>query len=243
MKDKKIGIITQARFNSSRLPGKILIHVNNKPLLDYHIEKLLQIDQNLIIATVDSDDCSPIRSYAESKNIRHFSGSELNVLERFYKCASLYNLDIIIRVTSDCPFIDPALIKKALDLHISTGDNYTYTSNCIKRTYPRGFDFEIFSIEMLKEAFNNAQGQIYTEHVTQYFVKNIPQKYNFIHITQKDDLSDLRVTLDTPQDLLLIQTLIEKFDAQNLSHTEISDILLKNDDLKRINCNIKQKGL
>ena len=146
---KKVGIIIQARMGSSRLPGKILLDASGKPMLQYLIDKLNKIECVKIIATTDKVQDDEIVQYANNNNVLYFRGSESNVLSRYYECAKFFGIDIIVRITSDCPLIDENLLNESIRFYLNNNNENCYLSNSIKRTFPRGFDFEIFSFKLL----------------------------------------------------------------------------------------------
>lgn len=241
VKTSHIGIITQARMTSTRLPGKIFKEVNHKKLLAYHIERLKQTGHEVAIATTvnNTDDC--VCDFALDQNIPFHRGSENNVLSRFYETAAKYKFDTIVRVTSDCPLIDPNLICSSVEKYIKINDPNVYMSNALQRTYARGFDFEIFSMQLLREAYIKATDPVDLEHVTPYIWKNRNGNVVFEHIRQLIDNSRFRITVDTPEDFDLIRILIEDYKADSLSHNEIENILIQHPELVSVNAHIEQK--
>jgi spore coat polysaccharide biosynthesis protein SpsF len=235
----KIGIISQARMTSTRLPGKVLKTISGKSLLEYHTERLKKT--SLILATTINQTDDPIAQFCESKKISYFRGDENDVLSRYMGAAEKFSLDIIVRVTSDCPLIDGDLIAHSLEKYLSLNKSWLYMSNCLQRTYPRGFDFEIFSGEMLKEAFDQAKTAFQREHVTPYFYQNFHGKTVFEHITRQPDMSKYRLTVDESDDFKLIETLIKDFGCAQMSESEICQVLEKNPALALINQHIEQK--
>jgi spore coat polysaccharide biosynthesis protein SpsF len=236
-----IGIITQARMTSTRLPAKIFKEVNQKSLLDYHIERLKKTGFDIAIATTTNktDDC--VADYAKTNNLKCHRGSENNVLSRFHETAVKFNYDIIVRVTSDCPLIDPHLIRNSIEKYLKLNNQNLYMSNGVERTFARGFDFEIFSFELLDDAFKNAMIDSDLEHVTPYIWKNKSGKVEMYHIKQQEDHSNLRITVDTTDDFELIKQLIEKYKANELPYNEIEAILNSHPDLIALNSHIEQK--
>lgn len=239
--DQNVGIITQARMTSTRLPGKVLREVLGKSLLQYHIERLNKSKLPIYVATTTNKTDDAIESLTLKLNIESYRGSEHHVLSRYYECAQKHNLDIIVRVTSDCPLIDGNLIRSAVDKYISQNNKNLYLSNCQSRSFPRGFDFEIFSFKMLEEAYLNAQLANDIEHVTPYIVKNSSGKILFENIIHDEDKSGIRITVDTEEDFALIKVLIEKYSADKLTFKQIIDIFDQHPELYIINANIEQK--
>ncbi len=228
-------------MTSTRLPGKIFKNVNNKSLLQYHIERLQQTGFDICIATTTNATDDSVCEYAKANNIKFHRGSEHNVLSRFYEAATKFNADIVIRVTSDCPLIDPHLIRNSIEKYLQLNNKNLYMSNGIERTFARGFDFEIFSYELLKDAFEKANEASDLEHVTPYIWKNKSGKVEFYHIKQAENHNNFRITVDTSEDFELIKTLIEKYKADKLNYVEIEKILLEHPQLLEINKNIEQK--
>jgi spore coat polysaccharide biosynthesis protein SpsF len=235
-----IGIVTQARMNSTRLPGKILKTICNKPILKYHIDRLKICNLKIFIATSHQPIDDQIVDFCYKNEISYYRGDEHNVLSRYYDCATLNHLDTIIRVTSDCPLIDGALISKALDCYLGFNDELVYLSNAFTRTFPRGLDFEIFSYAALKTAYENATTTYQKEHVTPYIYENI-EKINIKDYLNSNDSSEYRITLDTIEDFSLIKILIEDFDCEHKSAQEIISVFENNPYLKSINQNVIQK--
>lgn len=238
----KIGIITQARTTSTRLPGKVLLKINEKTLLEYHLQRLKESGLEVFVATTTNNEDDPIVDIAEQNKFKYYRGSELDVLKRYYECAKLYELDVIIRATSDCPLIDGNLINDAIIRYKKEGHSRVFIANTIKRTYPRGFDFSVFSFELLKEAHERVNELYFREHVTPYMIQNIPGDIAQINISQNINQSNLRLTVDTPDDFRLISTLIEEYKCDYKSASEITKLLIDNRDLSDINKDVTQKG-
>lgn len=237
----KAGIITQARMTSTRLPGKILMEAGGKPLLKYHIDRLRWSGIPIYLATTINKTDDPVAAFGAAENIPVHRGSEDNVLERYYQCAKNNQLEVIVRVTSDCPLVDGTLIKSAVDQYLTLNDPSVYLSNALKRSYPRGFDFEIFSFALLEEAYLKADRLIEREHVTPYINQNRSGKVKFEHIVHDTDNSAIRITVDTPEDFQLIKKLMEEYGASDKNYEEIINIFQNHPHLKEINNHIEQK--
>ena len=239
----KIGIITQARTGSTRLPAKIFLKASGKPLIQHHIDRLRWAHLPIFIATTTSRKDIRITEYADQQGLVYFTGSEENVLSRFYHCARENSLEIIVRVTSDCPLIDGNLIRKGVDQYLSKENQNLYLSNVLERTYPRGFDFEIFSFSLLEEAHKKATDPMDLEHVTPFINKNKSGRVALLHYKDDDDNSNLRVTLDTKEDYLLIQKLIETHHMESCGYKKIINFLKAHPELVKINAHIEQKKM
>lgn len=233
-------IITQARVNSRRLPNKIFKEADGISYLQHHIERLRKTNLQIIIATTNNGSEMPIINFCKEQNIQFFCGDELNVLQRFYECALQFKLSHIIRVTSDCPLIDAEVIKRGLEAYKKT-EIETYYSNTIKRSYPRGLDYEIFSFKALQDAYLNATEQQDKEHVTPYINKNKSGKISVQQDAFYKDISRFRITLDTQEDETLLKMLIENYNSAHLSGEKIAEILMKNPKLSAINAAKEQK--
>lgn len=243
MHPKRAGIISQARMTSTRLPGKVLKTAGNVPFLKYHTDKLRQSNYPVFLATTVNTTDDPIAAFGEQEQIPVFRGDEQNVLSRYYGCAQEHNLDIVVRVTSDCPFIDGQLIGQTINDYLSQGNNLLYLSNCLVRTFPRGLDFEIFSMDLLLDAYKNAFRLEDLEHVTPYINHNRSGRVQFAHVTLPINSNNLRLTLDTEQDYQLFKILIEKYQAHTLSTEELIQLLNNHPELVAINADVQQKNL
>ncbi len=239
----KIGIITQARMTSSRLPKKVLLPLGEQSVLSHHINRLQKSEVPVFIATTTNQTDDPIVEFCQQNNVPFYRGSEDHVLSRFYYCALQYELDIIVRVTSDCPLIDGPLIRKSVIKYVERNNLDVYLSNCIERTFPRGLDFEIFSFKLLKEAYEKAILKVDIEHVTPFIHQKRAKNVIFHHILNHTDKSNYRITLDTEDDYKLLQLLVEKHNAHLMNSQELINCLDKNQDLNNINKHIEQKKL
>lgn len=239
-----IGIITQARLGSTRLPKKILKEVKGLSLLQHQVNRLSKMNIPLFVATTIEPTDDLVEKYCEKKGIKVFKGSEQNVLERFYNCAKYFGLTTIIRITSDCPLIAPELIQKGVEIFQENQQNNLYVSNVIKRTYPRGFDFEIFSFKLLERTYQEATEDYEKEHVTPYiWEQNEKRGIKIMHVAGLEDNSKYRITVDTDYDFKLIEKLILEHNADQLSANEIIRVLKNNPELVKINEHIEQKKL
>ncbi len=242
-KMRTVGIV-QARMGSTRLPGKVLKKIDDKPLLAYQIERMKKasfIDE-LVIATTPYGN-EDIINLCNELNVSYFIGSEQDVLARYYEAAVRFGADVVVRMTSDCPLIDPAIIDSIIQTYFN--GEYDYVSNTQLRTFPRGMDTEVFSMKLLKEAFENAKLDYEREHVTPYFYLN-PNKYNVgQYISEKENYSHLRLTVDTVEDFELIKIVIEDLYPinPNFDLEMILEKLIKEPDLIKINAHIEQKKL
>lgn len=244
----KVVCLVQARVGSTRLPGKILKEICGKTILHHEIDRLKkckEIDE-IVIATTDKEDDDKIVNEAKKLSVKYFRGSENDVLSRFYYAAKENNADIIVRVTSDCPCIDFEILDKML---IYFKEKYKekqvdYLSNTIKRTYPRGYDIEIFTFSALEKSYINAEKEYEREHVTPYIYD---KTNNFLKLSfeNKEDYSNYRVTLDTIEDFIVIKNIFENLYYKN-PYFKLNDVvqyLNNNLHIVDINKHIEQKKL
>ncbi|MCA2770972.1 MAG: glycosyltransferase family protein, partial [Microcystis sp. M122S2] len=168
----KIVAITQARYNSSRLPGKVLLKIGDKTLLQIHLERILKSKkiETIILATTFEQQSDQLIGIARFLNVASFQGSTENVLDRFYKSAKDHKPDYVVRLTSDCPLVDSAIIDQVVEKCIS--GRYDYCSNTLNPTFPDGMDVEVMKFSALEEAWHNAIKISDKEHVTPFIWSN-----------------------------------------------------------------------
>lgn len=235
----KCAIVCQARMTSIRLPGKVLSIIKNKPLLEYHLERVRASHLPVILATSTDVTDDPIATLGHKLSIPVFRGDLANVLDRYWTCAKKYALDIIIRTTGDCPLIDGHLIKTGFDVFIKKRPDYL--SNTLTRTFPRGFDFEIFTQKALHAAHQHARTSFEKEHVTPYIWQTKKKAFKIQQLTRSLDASRFRVTVDTQEDFLLIKKLIEIYQAHTKQAEEIIKLLEMHPEVVQLNAQVKQK--
>lgn len=242
----RVELFVQARMGSTRLPGKVLLPVLEKPLLFYLVERLQRvtgIDACVIVTSYHPRD-DVIEAYCKEHKIACFRGPEEDVLTRYYEAAKKRNPDAIVRVTADCPLIDPEGIDAVITAYKKSDPAIDYASNCLERTYPRGMDVEIFSLKALEKAFKEAVEAQEREHVTLYFYRH-PELFRLQNIRNSSDESRFRLTVDTEEDYRLIRLLIEHLYPKNPQFT-LRDILACLDshpEWLAINAHIRQKPL
>lgn len=231
MVNKTIAII-QARLTSTRFPNKILEKVNNKTLIEILISRLnksKKIDQ-IVVATPNDKSNRKIKNYVGNTKI--FFGSENDVLDRYYKASTKYKASTIVRICADCPFIDPTVIDKIINLF--NKNNLDYASNTILPTFPDGLDVEVFSYISLKKTWLNAKLDHEREHVTPYIIKN--KNFKKLNYKFRKNLSNLRLTVDEKIDLIQLKHLYSKIkNKNNFGIEDIYDLYKKNKNLFKIN--------
>lgn len=227
----KIGCIIQSRLGSTRLPGKVMMKVDDKHTLIHHLLNQLHQSKyckNLVVATTSLSTDDKLVEFLKNLKINFFRGSSNDCLDRYYHCAKKFNFSTIIRITSDNPLIDPTLLDNAVNTFLS--DSYDYLSNCNPRTFPYGTEIEIFSFKALERSWNEALKESEREHVTPYFYNN-PKKFKIFSIKNSENLSHLRWTIDVIDDLILVQKIIKKIKKSPILMSDIINLYKKEPEL------------
>lgn len=203
------GIIIQARMTSTRLPGKVLAPVLGKPLLAYEIERLRRCQSvSIMVATTTNATDDPVAALCETLEVPVFRGSESDVLGRYYGAATKLGVETIVRVTADCPLIEPGVVDRVIARFLSGQGSLDYASNTLQRSFPRGLDVEVFSFAALEQAHREATLPPHREHVTPFFYSQ-PERFRLASIVSEQDLSAHRWTVDTPEDFALARNILE----------------------------------
>ena len=234
--------IIQARIGSTRLPGKVMMNVENqKPVLYFVIKQLQEcklIDKIIVATTTNAED-DQIVNYSKNLGIDCFRGSSKDVLDRYYQCAKEYLVSTIVRITSDCPLIDPEIVDSVINMF--ENNSYDYITNFLPNpTFPSGTEVEIFSINALKKAWENAKLPSEKEHVTPYF-SNHQDEFKITHIKNSENLSHLRWAVDKMEDLKLVRKIVSKIKKRPILMKNIVDLFSKEPELTEINKNVNRK--
>ena len=240
----KYAVIMQARTNSSRLRGKVLKELNGKTVLEHDIERIRQshyID-GIIIATTESKEDDAIVAVAKKCQVPFLRGSEEDVLSRYYYAALAFQAEHIIRITSDCPLIDPHVIDEIiLCYEKEKPDIITNVPNeWEEMTYPRGLDLEIFPFWWLEKAFQEADRDYDREHVSPYIYDHAKNRYYYRY---GQDFSRYRWTLDTPEDWEVIEKVYAHFyhGIHNFYFEDIVRYMQEHPEIAMLNQNVQQK--
>ena len=240
----KLACTIEARMRSSRLPGKVLLKINEMEFLKLMISRVRlskQIDQ-IIIATTTHPDDDLIVEFARNNNLEYFRGSENNVLSRVIGAAEKYNQEVIVALTGDCPLIDPEIIDNCIVQFLN--NDVDYLSNAIIRSYPDGMDTQVLKVEALRKSVQSTTDRLDLEHVT-LFIRNNPQTFKLKNILASETQfwPELGLTLDEPSDVLLFQEILSYFQPRiDFSLDEIIAFLLKNPSITEINSKVKRVG-
>jgi len=244
----KTGAIVQARTSSTRLFGKILMELpygSGVTVLQQVIRRLKKakkLDDIIIATTIDKRDEEIVR-LSQRENVKWFKGSINDVLERYYLAAKQNNLNIIVRITSDCPCIDPRIVDSVVEKHLT--DKADFTSNTLVRTFPHGLDTEVLSFHALEKAYLEAKQGFEREHVCPYIYKSNPHSFNVSSVEAPKMLRapDIRITLDTEEDYALLCAVFDFLYADNeyFDTEDIITLFQRKPWLKFINQNVRQK--
>jgi spore coat polysaccharide biosynthesis protein SpsF len=238
-------IIVQARMGSSRLPGKVLKEVCGKTILEHliiRLKRVKQIDKIVVATTIEEQD-NQIVDLCIKINTPFYRGSEDDVLSRYYEAALKNRADLVIRVTGDCPLIDPQIIDRIITYYIDNKNSVDYVSNILNRTYPRGMDVEVFSFSILKEANEEAAKDKEREHVTPFIISR-PSRYRLHNIEHSTNLSHYRLTIDTSEDLDLVKKIFKElfFTNPEFRMKDILTVLEVNSEWLSINSHVIHKS-
>lgn len=238
----KILAITQARVGSTRLPAKILKEINGETLLDIHIQRILKSKQisQLKVATTIEEGADRIIAIANKYQVSCHKGSINDVLERFYETAKPENPDYIVRLTSDCPLIDPHVIDEVIEC-IVNDKTLDYVSNTMHESFPDGICCEVFKFSALEKALKEAKLNSEREHVTPYIWKNSSFKggsiFKSFSYENSHDFSSIRLTVDEQKDFEVIEHLIKAIGKEK-SWAEYVNYLIEHKEIYSINRNI-----
>lgn len=217
------GVIIQARMGSQRFPGKVLKPVLGKPLLAYLVQRVRSCKNvsKIVIATSRLSGDDAIEAFCRDFGVDCCRGSEEDVLDRFFQCATFYEMKKIVRITGDCPLIDPELLSGVIKFY---AENPEYDLVKTGPTYPEGFDAEILSMKSLEIAWQEAKLKSQREHVTTFLWEN-DRRFKIKWLSLKEDYSFLRLTVDEPLDFEVVQSVIERLYPQTGGNFNLKDIL------------------
>lgn len=238
-----IVVVIQARMGSTRLAGKVLAPIARRPMLSYQIERLRRCRQvdRLVVATTTQVADDAIVAFCESELIACTRGSELDVLSRYAQAARAFDASIVVRVTSDCPLIEPALVDLAVTT-FRTGEPCDYLSNMIQPTWPYGMAVEVITREALLQADAEATDAAEREHVTP-FVYWQPERFRLKSLTMEPDLSANRWTVDTPEDLELVSRILTTLYPRqpDFGMADVLALLDEHPEWVQLNRHVRQK--
>ena len=254
--------IVQGRMGSSRLPGKILADIAGQPMLSrvfIRTSRAATVTETVFATTTDSSDY-PVAEYCDFAGIPFTRGSQFDVLDRYYQAAKEYNADVVVRITADCPIIDPDLIDNAVNTLLD--GEYDFVANRLPppfgRTYPIGLDTEVCTFTALETAWKDAKETFHREHVMPYLYEGVeliaenrtlstgisPRGFKIAQLHHITDFGDYRWTVDTPEDLEFMRQIFARFDGRDdFPWKEVLDLVHDNPELMKINAGVKHKTL
>ena len=240
-----IGCILQARMSSTRLPGKVMMKIDNEnTMLDCVINQLKNSKQtkNLVIATTEQKEDDVIVELVKRREMKYFRGSKKDVLDRYYQCAKKFDFSEIIRITADNPLIDYEILDTVVE-HFKS-NNYDYITidqpqiSTFHQTYPWGYNVEVFTFSALENAWKNTKLTSEREHVTPYFYKN-NEIFKQTSIENSEDLSRFNCTVNTKYDLELIQKIYSNIKKRPILLSDVIKLFKANPELVKINTHVK----
>ncbi|MCK4660008.1 MAG: glycosyltransferase family protein [Phycisphaerae bacterium] len=235
--------IIQARMGSSRLPGKVLKDLGGKTMLARVVQRVQQtrLVGNVVVATTDLAADEPIVAACNRLGVDVYRGSEQDVLDRYYRTAQAYKADAIVRVTSDCPLIDPEITDRVIRVFLD--EKPDYASNILKRSYPRGLDTEVVTFSALEQAWRAATESYQRVHVLPYITEH-EGVFRLVSVTGRSDYSNHRWTVDVPDDLAFARAVYARLaDGGNFNWRDVLRLLAGEPWLQQLNCQVLQKAV
>ncbi len=241
-KNTKIIAIIQARMGATRLPNKVLKDLAGQPMLARVVNRTLRAKtlDTVVVATTTQPIDNTIVHLCKTQGWSYFRGSEEDVLDRYYQAALAFEADAIVRITADCPLIEPEIIDKVVNEFLSSYPEVQYVSNVLIRTFPRGLDVEVMSFDSLRKAWHEDDNPAWREHVTLY-IESHPEKFKPRNVANDTDYSYMRWTVDTPEDLEFIHQIYNYFQNDAFTWKDVLHLLQVHPEWLEINRHIEQK--
>ena len=238
----KVIAVIQARIGSTRLPGKVLKDLAWEPLLARVVNRTLRAKSmnGVVVATTEDTTDDAIVDLCQERGWHFFRGSQQDVLDRYYQSALAFESDIIVRITSDCPLIEPEIIDRVADELLQSSPELDYASNSLTRTFPRGLDVEVMTLEALERAWREDKNPAWREHVTPYILCN-PEKFKIRNVASDTNYSHMRWTVDTVEDLTFVRKIYSHFQSDTFTWREVLRLLEAHPDWLEINRRVQQK--
>lgn len=245
MNHRNIVAIIQGRMASSRLPGKILLDIAGKPMLAHVVERARRAKtvDLVVVATTTQPEDDAVETYCRENGIAVWRGSLQDVLDRFYQAALAFRADAVVRLTADCPLVDPQLLDHIVEEFLHTGVDFCCNRlpPPLKRTYPIGLDVEVCTFQALERAWKEAKEPHEREHVMPYLYET-PGRFKILRVDYEKDYGEMRWTVDTPQDLELVRQIFARL-GENRAFTwlDVLDLFEREPHLALINSQVKHK--
>ena len=242
----RIVAIVQARMGSSRLPGKVLKDIAGQPMLAWVVDRarLAESVTEVVVATTTDPADDAIETFCRERDDFVFRGSVFDVLDRFYQAARQFQADVIVRLTADCPLIDPIVIDRTVAALLQSGADFT--ANRLpppwKRTYPIGLDTEVATFTALERAWREARLPHEREHVMPYLYEE-PDRFKILVVDAHQDYGQMRWTVDTPEDLEAVRKIFELFgDRKDFGWLEVLELVDAHPELGQLNMDVRHKA-
>lgn len=236
--------IIQARMGSSRLPGKVLMEIDGKPMLTRVVSRVLRAEKidDVVVATTTESQDDPVWEFCQQVGYQCFRGDHLDVLDRYYQAAKHYECESIVRVTADCPLIDPGVLDLVVGTFHDRFPQVDYVSNVLTtRHFPRGLDCEVFTFEALRRAWRVSTAPLFREHVTAYFYHH-PEEFRLHGVHHETDQSHHRWTVDTGDDIYLIREIYATMGTDDFTWLDVLEAAEHHPEWAEINGHIQQKA-
>ena len=243
---KRVAIV-QARMTSVRLPGKVLMDIEGRPMLDRVVDRVRRCEEldEIVVATTINQEDDPIVERCKGLDVRWHRGSELDVLGRYVEAAEITKADLVVRFTADCPLIDPGVADSVMRAASASASLCDYASNTVERTFPRGLDTEALFADVLMRTARLASSVPAREHVTWFIHQERPDLFIRRDVVDGVDNSDLRWTVDTADDLALVREMYARLnlDEQDVSLAKLVDVVRTDPRLLGLNAHVRQKEI
>lgn len=230
-------------MGSTRLPGKALLDIAGLSMLARVIDRVRRagaIDRVIVATTTKAQD-DPLAEHARTLGVDVFRGAEDDVLDRYYQAALHHTLDVIVRITSDCPLLDPGLADDVVRPLLDPSAHLDYSANTLHRTYPRGLDVEAVPFATLERVWREATSVHERAHVFPYIYEH-PDTFSTAGISDPIDRSDMRWTVDTEEDLIFVREVCRALGTQDFTWKDVLMVLDARPELLRINAQVRQKS-
>lgn len=243
MTKMRVVAIIQARMGSTRLPGKVMKDIGGETMLArvvWRARRAKLLDE-VVVATTNKSADTPIIAECGKLGVPVFRGDEQDVLDRYYHSAQANRAEAVVRITSDCPLIDPEIIDEVIQAFLKAKPDYA--SNTLNHTYPRGLDTEVMTMTSLERAWHESNKPYHRSHVTPYIYQN-PDTFRLLSIKGQVDYSSLRWTVDTREDLNFVRSVYDRFANQDtFGWHDVLKVLAREPELIELNRHIRQKSL
>lgn len=234
--------IIQARMGSTRLPGKVLMDLAGEPVLARVVERARRaktLNEVVVATTVEAAD-TPIVRLCEARHWPCFRGSEADVLDRYYQAAKAFRADVVVRITSDCPLIEPEVVDRLVGEFLERLPAVEYAANFLPTpTYPHGLDAEVMRFDVLERIWREDTNPAWREHVTLYLLEH-PEWFHIHTVSHDPDLSHHRWTVDNAEDLDLVRCIVGHFGHDRFTWREVLDLLAQHPDWMELNAHIRR---